>query len=93
MRFYPFGSSSLNQVYNPSGAITASVSQYAETASFTRNILSASYAINGVPGLSGSNGSCSYQAGPQGPTGSVGFSGALGGISIAYPSGSVYGNP
>jgi hypothetical protein len=51
-----------------------------------------SYAINGVSGLSGSNGSCSYQAGPQGPTGSVGFGGSIGGTSIAYPSGSGYGN-
>lgn len=90
MRFYPFGSSSLNQVYNPGAALTASVSDYADTASYTRNVLTASYAINGVKGLNGAPGSCSYLPGPQGGTGSVGFGGNIGGVSVAYPSGSGY---
>jgi hypothetical protein len=88
MRFYPLGSSSLNQIYNPTLATTASVSLYAETGSYSIRIVSASHAINGVRGIDGTPGICDPQVGLQGPTGSIGFGGAVGGISIAYPSGS-----
>lgn len=83
MRFYPFGSSSLNQTYNPALAVTASISDYALSASYGIRVVTASYALAGVSGLTGNPGTCSYQAGPTGPTGSVGRTGAPGSISIA----------
>jgi hypothetical protein len=87
MRFYPFGSSSLNQVYNSAVIVTASVSNYAASASYGLTAVTASYALSGSPGIPGTPGSCSYLPGPQGPTGSTGLGGAIGGISIPYPSG------
>jgi hypothetical protein len=88
MRFYPFGSSSLNQVYNITSAITSSISDYAITASYGFRIVTASHALSGVPGINGAEGSCSFVAGPTGDTGPVGFGGSVGGQSIAQ-SGSV----
>ena len=90
MRFYPFGSSSLNQVYNPSAAVTASVSLYAASASYGILVVTASYALAGTQGASGSEGSCSYLPGPTGPTGPQGPGGLLGGVAVPYPSGSGY---
>jgi hypothetical protein len=88
MRFYPFGSSSLNQVYNSAGILTASVSTYAESASYGLTAVTASYALSGSPGISGAPGICNYLAGPAGPTGPTGFGGVVGGVSVSYPSGS-----
>jgi hypothetical protein len=90
MRFYPFGSSSLNQIYNAALAQTASIASYSATASYGVRILSASQATNGLRGENGTDGVCNPLAGPQGPTGSVGFGGSPGGVSVAYPSGSGY---
>lgn len=90
MRFYPFGSSSLNQVYNPGAALTASLASYADTAGYTIRVLTASYAIDGVRGIDGQPGSCSYQPGLPGGTGPDGFGGNPGGQSAVYPSGSGY---
>lgn len=87
MRLYPFGSSSLNQIYNTDLATTASISAYAETASFGIRVVTASYALQGVRGINGLAGSCSYQPGESGDIGPVGFGGSNGGVSIAYPSG------
>lgn len=88
MRFYPFGSSSLNQLYNPALAITASVSLYAITASYGIRVVTASYALSGSAGIPGIPGTCSYLPGTQGETGSLGFGGPAGGVSVPYPSGS-----
>jgi hypothetical protein len=87
MRFYPFGSSSLNQTYNTALATTASLAAYAESASFGIRVVTASYALQGVRGINGLPGSCSYQPGIPGDTGSQGFGGSNGGISLAYPAG------
>jgi hypothetical protein len=87
MRFYPFGSSSLNQIYNPSAATTASISSYAASASYGIRVLSASLAINGVPGINGTNGTCSFTPGLTGDIGLQGFGGSAGGVS------SVVGKP
>lgn len=88
MRFYPFGSSSLNQVYTPEIALTASVSTYVTSASYGVTAVTASYTLAGIPGIPGAAGICNYLPGPQGPTGSTGFGGAVGGVSSPYPSGS-----
>ena len=88
MRFYPLGSSSLNQIYNTTSVTTASLSSYARSGSYGVRVVSASRAITGVSGANGSSGICDPQPGLQGPTGSIGFGGAIGGVSIAYPSGS-----
>lgn len=90
MRFYPFGSSSLNILYNTQSIVSASVSDYALTASYANRIVTASYALVGVPGINGQPGSCSYLPGPQGDPGPQGFGGDAGGISQPYPSGSGY---
>ena len=60
MRIYPFGSSSLNPVYNPSLIVTSSTSVYAATASLAIRAVSASYAHAGVDGTAGYNGICIY---------------------------------
>ena len=83
MRFYPFGSSSLNQIYNNTLATTASISRYADSASYAIRVASASFAVSGTRGPNGSPGVCNYIAGPTGDTGPVGFTGAPGGISVA----------
>lgn len=88
MRFYPFGSSSLNQIYNPALITTASLSSYAASASYGLTAVTASYALSGSPGIPGAPGVCNYLPGSQGPTGLAGFGGAIGGTSIPYPSGS-----
>lgn len=85
MRFYPFGSSSLNVIYNPSLLTTASVAQYALSASFGFSVASASYALSGSAGINGAPGSCSYAPGPTGDTGPTGFAGFDGGISFPRP--------
>lgn len=90
MRFYPFGSSSLNQIYNTTLAVTASVSQYAATASYGVLVATASYALSGIPGVNGLPGSCSYLPGTDGDKGPNGFGGNEGGTSIPYPSGTGY---
>jgi hypothetical protein len=87
MRFYPFGSSSLNQIYNPSAATTASISNYAASASYGIRVLSASLAINGIPGVNGINGTCSFTPGLTGDIGLQGIGGSAGGVS------SVVGKP
>lgn len=83
MRFYPLGSSSLNQVYNTSLAVTASISSYAESASYGVRVLSASFANQRSPGTPGANGTCSYTAGPTGDIGLTGVGGGSGGVSVA----------
>jgi hypothetical protein len=83
MRFYPLGSSSLNQVYNNSLAVTASISSYSATASYGARVVTASHALQGVRGPDGSTGVCSYPLGPQGDVGLPGFGGPSGGVSIA----------
>ena len=82
MRFYPFGSSSLNQIYNTTLATTASLSRYALSASYAIRITSASYATSGVPGANGANGSCSFTPGLTGDIGLQGIGGAAGGVSL-----------
>lgn len=82
MRFYPFGSSSLNQIYNTTLAVTASFSTYAASASFATRIISASYAISGSRGINGTNGSCSFTPGFTGDIGLPGFGGSDGGVSL-----------
>jgi hypothetical protein len=79
MRFYPFGSGSLDITLIP----TASVSDYASQAQSTLRVVSASVAVNGLPGLPGLNGSCSFQAGATGPAGPQGPSGDDGTIFYA----------
>jgi hypothetical protein len=88
MRFYPFGSSSLNQVYNPVGVVTASITSYAESASYGVTAVTASYTLAGIPGISGTSGICNNLPGPTGPTGPTGFGGVVGIVSSPYPSGS-----
>lgn len=83
MRFYPLGSSSLNQVYNTSLAVTASISSYAASASYGVRVLSASFANQRSPGTPGANGTCSYTAGPTGDIGLTGVGGGSGGVSVA----------
>lgn len=83
MQFYPLGSSSFNQIYNTALAITASVANYAETASYGVRIVTASYALQGVPGLEGNPGTCSYVPGDTGNAGPSGFTGGSGGVSTA----------
>lgn len=85
MRFYPFGSSSLNQLYISSTATSASLSTYALTASFATVVFTASRAVNGIPGSNGIEGQCIYNPGIQGQTGSVGLSGPAGGVSVPLP--------
>lgn len=85
MRFYPFGSSSLNQTFNPSVATTASIAQYAASASYGIRAVSASFALNGVKGLNGVPGTCSYTPGQTGDIGLEGIGGSPGGISVAVP--------
>lgn len=82
MRFYPFGSSSLNQVYNSTLAVTASLSSYAASASYAIRINSASYAISGSPGPAGVDGTCSFTPGITGDVGLQGFGGSAGGVSL-----------
>jgi hypothetical protein len=79
MRFYPFGSGSLDLSNIP----TASVSNYALEAQSTLRVVSASRGVNGIPGMQGLPGSCSYAPGPTGPTGESGTPGATGTISYA----------
>lgn len=86
MRFYPFGSSSLNQLYNSTLAVTASISDYAASASFTTRAVTASYAISGSPGVNGTNGVCLPIAGPTGDTGLPGLSGTNGKTSFPLPT-------
>lgn len=88
MRFYPFGSSSLNQIYNTTLATTASVATYAVSASHATRTVSASYALSGVAGIDGFPGTCSYLPGATGDTGPQGFGGAVGGISEVYTTSS-----
>lgn len=88
MRFYPFGSSSLNQIYNTRTIVSASSATYALTASFGTRVVTASYALTGVPGINGLPGSCSYLPGDPGDPGPQGFGGNVGGVSSPYPSGS-----
>lgn len=83
MRFYPFGSSSLNQLYNNTLATTASVSSYAASASYGVRVASASFAVSGTRGPNGNVGVCNYVAGPTGDTGPTGFTGTTGGVSVA----------
>jgi glyoxylate carboligase len=78
MRFYPFGSSSLNQVYNPSAATTASLSSYALSASYGVRVTTASYAVSGTRGPNGDIGVCIYVPGPTGDNGPTGFTGTNG---------------
>ena len=82
MRFYPLGSSSLNQVYNTTLAVTASVSSYAASASYGVRVLSASFANQRSPGTPGTNGTCSYATGPTGDIGLTGVGGGNGGVSV-----------
>lgn len=82
MRFYPFGSSSLNQIYNTTLAVTASTSTYAASASYAIRIVSASYAISGSRGVAGVNGSCSFTPGLTGDIGLQGIGGSAGGVSL-----------
>lgn len=82
MRFFPHGSGSI-----PGIAVSASVSTYAQTASFTTRVLSASLGLVGSRGPAGSNGSCIYasgSAGPQGPSGSQGPIGTVDGPFTSY---------
>jgi hypothetical protein len=79
MRFYPFGSGSLDTSNIP----TASVSSYALEAQSTLRVVSASRGVNGVNGLQGLPGSCSYSQGLTGPTGEGGTPGLTGTISYA----------
>lgn len=90
MRFYPFGSSSLNQIYNTQIITSASNTSYSVTASFGIQVATASYALAGIAGINGLPGSCSYLPGPQGDTGSQGFGGPVGGVSVPYPRGVGY---
>lgn len=90
MRVYPFGSSSLNVVYNPTAATTASLARYADAAQYGIRVVTASHAIDGVRGTNGNNGVCLYTPGPTGDKGPDGFGGGGGGVSVAYPSGSGY---
>jgi hypothetical protein len=79
MRFYPFGSGSLDLSNIP----TASMSSYALEAHSSLRVVSASRGRNGVPGLQGLPGSCSYAQGPTGPTGDGGTPGLTGTIFYA----------
>lgn len=83
MRFYPLGSSSLNQIYNTTLAVTASVTSYAASASYGVRVLSASFANQRSPGTPGTNGTCSYTAGSTGDIGLAGVGGPNGGVSVA----------
>lgn len=85
MQFYPLGSSSFNQIYNTTLAVTASVSSYAETASYGLRVVTASHALSGFPGINGNAGTCSFTPGPTGDTGLTGFGGSPGGISVVIP--------
>jgi hypothetical protein len=85
MRFYPFGSSSLNQTFNPAVATTASIAQYAASSSYGIRAISASFADNGVKGLNGTPGTCSYTAGQTGDIGLEGIGGSPGGVSVTVP--------
>lgn len=76
MRFYPHGSGSI-----PSISVSASVSLYALTSSFTTTIKSASRALTGSIGPQGPAGSCIYQAGPQGSQGPQGPQGPIGTVN------------
>lgn len=82
MRFFPHGSGSI-----PGISVSASVSTYAQTASFTTNVLSASLALVGSQGPVGPTGSCIYASGsvgPQGPSGSQGPIGTVDGPFTSY---------
>jgi len=81
MRFYPFGSGSVDLAL----AVTSSVSDYALSASFATRVFTASRAVNGVPGINGANGTCLYLKGTQGPSGSLGPTGFNGTVSNAFP--------
>lgn len=85
MRFYPLGSSSLNQLYNTTLAVTASISSYAASASYGVRVLSASYADARLPGLPGAAGTCSYSSGSTGDIGLTGIGGPGGGVSVTVP--------
>jgi hypothetical protein len=77
VRFYPFGSGSLDISSIP----TASVSSYASATQSTVRVVSASRGKYGIDGLVGINGSCSLQPGPQGDVGAEGPAGPDGTIS------------
>lgn len=85
MRFFPFGSSSLNPIFNVTLSTTASITQYAATASYAIRIVSASHALSGSAGVNGANGVCVYATGPNGPTGDVGDGGLPGTTSNPLP--------
>jgi hypothetical protein len=82
MRYYPFGSSSLNPIYNTSAVTTASISNYALTASYATRVVTASVALNGAPGVNGIDGQCIYLQGPTGSQGDSGNTGIAGGVSV-----------
>lgn len=82
MRYYPFGSSSLNPIYNTRAVTTASISSYALTASYAIKVVTASIALSGAPGLNGTDGVCIYLQGPTGSQGDPGNSGIAGGVSV-----------
>lgn len=86
MRFYPFGSSSLNQLFNTTLAVTASTSLYAASSSFSTRVATASYAISGSPGINGTDGVCLPTQGPTGDIGPDGFTGTNGGTSVPLPT-------
>ena len=81
MRFYPFGSGSIDLTL----AVTASVADYGLTASYATQVFTASRALNGLPGVNGANGQCIYTKGTQGAQGPVGPSGFNGTLSNTFP--------
>ena len=85
MRFYPFGSSSLNPVYALDSIVSASTATYALTARYTIRIRSSSTADTGLPGPNGATGVCTFTAGPQGDPGNLGPAGLQGVTSSAQP--------
>lgn len=87
MRFYPFGSSPFNPIFAGT-AVSASLAEYARSASFGFTIATASQALVGVRGTDGLPGSCSFIAGPTGDPGTTGLQGQSGYISFPR-SGSV----
>lgn len=85
MRFYPFGSSSLNPIFTVSAAATASLAQYARSSSYGFTIRSASQADTGLPGRTGTNGVCTYAVGAKGQKGLTGLTGVIGSVSVPQP--------
>ena len=82
MRFFPHGSGSI-----PGIAVSASTSTYAQTASFTTHILSASLGLTGSRGPTGPNGTCIYASGSQGIRGPSGSQGPIGTVDGPFESG------